>query len=111
MHPWCPPLPVYICNESHQNEYAAIENVADEKKWQDDAKSHTGALDSATLCKNLTRMNFAAIKSLTDEEKWQGYRKNAPWCPPLTVSVMNLTRMNLLPSKAKPTSRSGRDYA
>ncbi len=32
-----------ICNESHQNEYAAVENVADEKKWKDDAKTHTGA--------------------------------------------------------------------
>ncbi len=32
-----------ICNESHQNEYAAVENVADKEKWQYDAKTHTGA--------------------------------------------------------------------
>ncbi len=37
------PTSARICKESHQNEYAAVENVADKEKWKDDAKTHTGA--------------------------------------------------------------------
>jgi hypothetical protein len=68
------PTSASIYKEFHQNEYAAVENVAVAEITH---KYNPGA----HICPNLLKHHqneFAAVKSITDEERWKHNAKIHP---------------------------------
>jgi hypothetical protein len=66
------PTSSIICNESHQNEYAAIKSITDEEKWHGLCKNTPLVSPSATIYTEHYQNEFATVKSITDEEKRHG---------------------------------------